>query len=410
MSTSIEPGLGELLRHMVELTDGSADTWYREQDFNYRPRYTPIMRALKNGPASVSDIKETLSITQGAVSQSIKLMLEDGLIEKRKGEDARQSIISLTRSGTALIKQLQPHWDAMFRATEALEQEIRLPLTTSLKRSVQALEQKSYADRISRAKSSDTTATVDGQARENRNFFQDGGERYANYRPKYPPELAESLSSLTKEQTLALDLGCGNGQFTSLLAPYFDQVIGTDSSQSQLEFAQQGDKITYRQEPAEQISLPDNSVDLITVAQAAHWFDLDVFYAEVQRVAKQDAIIALISYGVPYIADHTNAVFQKGYWQDTHEYWPAERTHVETGYSDLYFPFESIAQPNLSYQKKMGIEHFINYITTWSAYARAKDRGDMQRFEIFFDALREVWMNDIKEVVWPISLRIGRIK
>jgi SAM-dependent methyltransferase/DNA-binding MarR family transcriptional regulator len=395
-----------LLRRLLELTDGSTDGWYKEQGFNYRPRYTPIMRTLIEGPVSVSDIQGKLSVTQGAVSQTIKLMLEDRLIEKKAGEDARQSIVSLSADGKAALQQLKPHWEATFAAIRALEGEIQLPLMNCLTRAVEALEKKSYADRINDSKRN----AIDAADETRSNYFDIGGEHYARFRPAYPPELATSMAALVSTTELALDVGCGNGQLTSLLGPHFQHVVGIDPSESQLDHAELADNLTYLPHSAENIGLPDNSVDLIVVAQAAHWFDLDRFYSEARRVARKDAVIALVSYGVPYVSAPVNAVFQRGYWQDIHEFWPPERAHVETGYADLYFPFTSIDFPDFSCHAEMTVEQFIGYIRTWSAYPGDGGDGGQKKFDNFFNTLRVAWPeNQSQDVFWPISVRAARV-
>lgn len=401
-------GLGELLRHLVELTDGSTDEIYKSLEFNYRPRYTPIMRALEHGSMSISDLRDQLSITQGAISQAIKLMAQDNLIEKSKGEDARQSIISLSSHGEAVLHKLTPHWEAIFKAIEHLESDIQLPLMLCLQRTINALEQQSFTDRIEK---SVLDSIEENQKNTHKQYFLDNGERYAEFRPTYPTELASSLASLVTEQELAVDIGCGNGQLTTLLSPHFKHVVGIDSSANQLHHAKPANNVQYLHKTAENIELPNNSADLIVAAQAAHWFDLDVFYSEVRRVSKQNAIIALISYGVPYIPDAVNAVFQKGYWQDIHEFWPPERQHVETGYSDLYFPFTEMTLPNYNYQQTMIVEEFIMYIKTWSAYKVAENAQELEKFNKFFEHLRRAWKNgESKEVIWPISIKGARIK
>ena len=407
MNKRAEPGLGELLRHLVERTDGSTDNFYKSLSFNYRARFTPIMRALQYGPASVTDLGSKLSVTQGAVSQTIKLMIADDLIEKNKGDDARRSIVSLSAHGQAVLQQLKTHWKAIFTAIDNLEVEIQLPLMRCLERAVDALEKKSYVDRITDSEL-DLFSTPDKNHK--KEFFQTGGDRYAKCRPTYPDDLSHSLAALVSNHDLALDVGCGSGQLTTLLARHFSQVIGTDPSEDQLRHATPDDHVTYLQQAAEDIELPDNSVDLIVSAQAAHWFDLDRFYPEVTRVAKQDAAIALVSYGVPYISDPVNAVFQQGYWQDVHEFWPPEREHVETGYADLYFPFKGTSFPNHSYRKEMTVEELINYIRTWSAFANTRNNAGQDKFNRFFDKLRNAWHeDDAKEIVWPISVRAARI-
>jgi len=407
MNHVYEPGLGELFRHLVELTDNSSDSWYKAENLHFRPRYTPIMRILVHGSACVSEINKQLNITQGAVSQTIKLMIEDGLVYRHKGKDARQSIISLTAQGQDLVDVLKPHWDAMFTAIKTLEEEISLPLMDSLKRTVLALEEKPYATRVIEAKRERPSEINESKLN---NFFEHNGKRYSSFRPEYPQALAKQLAITANRRVMALDVGCGNGQLTKLLAPYFETVIGADPSQSQLDNAVAMSNVKYVRQPAECMRIDDNSVDLITVAQAAHWFDLDSFYSEVRRVARPDAIIALISYGVPYIADPINSFFQQAYWQELHEFWTEERAQVETHYTDLYFPFEPVAMPAYCFQKPSTVEAFISYMKTWSSYTVAKSKNAQSTFENVFNTLRRVWPSgEEKEVVWPISVKAGKI-
>lgn len=240
--------------------------------------------------------------------------------------------------------------------------------------------------------------------------FQSNGAQYAVFRPTYPAELLHSLSTLVSNHARALDVGCGNGQFTTRLAPYFNQVIGTDTSQSQLQHAEAASNVNYLQQAAEAISLENDSIDLIVAAQAAHWFDLEKFYEEARRVARAGAAIALISYSVPYITDPVNTIFQQGYWQDVHQYWSSERKHVETGYSDLHFPFSEIKLPSHHYRNTMNVDTFIGYIQTWSSYENARRNQALENFDNFFNKLRKAWpSDDMKEVIWPISIKAAHI-
>lgn len=148
MQKKQDPGLGELLRHLTELVDSSSESFYQEKNLQYRPRYTPIMRVLADGPCSVNEITERLAITQGAVSQSLKLMEQQHLIKRRPGIDARQYIISLTRTGQSLLIKLEDHWRAMFTAIELLEAEVDVPLRLILSKAIHALEKKGFSERI----------------------------------------------------------------------------------------------------------------------------------------------------------------------------------------------------------------------------------------------------------------------
>ena len=399
------PGLGEVLRHLQDLVDGSSADLYQRLSFAYRPRYTPVMRALMDGPASVSQLKEQLSVTQGAVSQTIKLMLKDSLITTAKGKDARQTIVSLSPLGESALEVLEPRWEAMFDAIAALEKEVGMPLLAGLQRAVEALEAKPFADRIDPSTPSDSD-----QPQKTSRFFQDQGDRYLAFRPTYPPALGESLASLVDEPHVALDVGCGSGQLTAVLAPNFDTVFAIDPSASQLSHAPQIDNVTYLQQSAEDFELPEGSVDLVVAAQAAHWFDLERFYRCVRRVAKPGAVLALVTYGVPYLAGPVNTVFQQGYWGDLHKFWSPERLHVETGYESMPFPFAPLEAPGLSCRKTVTLEQFIGYVTTWSAYQTAKKSDQLGRFDTFFEQLRAAWGEaETIEVIWPITVRAGLI-
>lgn len=396
-----------MLRHLQDLVDESSAACYKQLRFRYRPRYTPVMRALVDGPASISELKRKLSVTQGAVSQTIKLMAEDKLIETSRGQDARQTVVTLSPQGKSAVKTLRPHWEAMFAAIAALEDEIELPLMAGLQRAVAALEAKPFADRMDNPNQS--TSNVRGKKDKPR-FFQSGGSRYLKFRPTYPPGLAGALAALTPNPRVALDVGCGSGQLTALLAKQFDSVVGIDPSADQLGQAPKAKNVTYFEQSAENMDLPENSVDLIVAAQAAHWFDLKPFYRCARKVGNEEAVLALVTYGVPYLSGSVNTAFQKGYWCDLHEFWPPERLHVETGYASLDFPFTPLDVPGLSCRKTVTLQQFIGYVTTWSAYAQAKNAGQTDRFETFFEQLGSAWGNaKTTEVIWPVTVRAGRI-
>lgn len=144
------------------------------------------------------------------------------------------------------------------------------------------------------------------------NWFDAGGDAYARYRPDYPDKLVDILAEIAPARHLAVDVGCGNGQFTRQLATSFEAVIGLDSSADQIANAAPHDRVRYAVAPAENLGLPEHCADLITAAQAAHWFDLPRFYAQVRRVAAPGAALALISYGVAQLDPDLNAIVSRG--------------------------------------------------------------------------------------------------
>ena len=153
MNSSIKPGLGQLLRHMKELVDGEADTFYAADGIDYRPRYTPIMRALAAESHAVGELSHITGLSQGAVSQTIKLMERDGLISLAAGGDARRTVVSLSTRGGELLDYLQHHWRCTFQAIDELEREIGVPLRRVLADAIERLEDVGFGERLRRAKS-----------------------------------------------------------------------------------------------------------------------------------------------------------------------------------------------------------------------------------------------------------------
>jgi SAM-dependent methyltransferase len=243
------------------------------------------------------------------------------------------------------------------------------------------------------------------------NPFETGGSDYARHRPTYPPALAEALAKLCPATSGALDVGCGNGQFSCLLANLFDRVTATDPSAEQIENAFPHPNVTYRIESAESISLDDGSVDLVTAAQAAHWFDLDRFYEEARRVSRDDAIIALLTYGVPELDGRIGKRFERFYWEEIYDFWPAARRHVEEGYSGMAFPFEELPFPDLAIERRWNLVELLGYIRTWSATRAAEKAGAFEIIAHFEMKLSRLWGETatVRTIRWPINGRIGRI-
>jgi len=244
-----------------------------------------------------------------------------------------------------------------------------------------------------------------------RNWFDQGGQAYARFRPEYPSELAEYLASLAPDTLRAVDVGCGNGQLTGQLAEHFSSVVGLDPSADQVAHAAAWDNVRYCCAPAEAMPLVDGSASLITAAQAAHWFDLPAFYAETRRIAKPGAVLALVSYGVLQFSDALDARFQQFYREEIGPYWPAERQLVDSGYATLDFPFEPIATPAMAIRLEWNLDEFLGYTATWSAVRQAREAGRVDLLESFADELSQTWGDPERRhsIAWPINMRVGRL-
>lgn len=243
-------------------------------------------------------------------------------------------------------------------------------------------------------------------------YFSRASAGYAAYRPTYPPALVEYLAGLAPGRELALDCGCGTGQLSVLLAEHFSQVIATDASAKQIEQAQAHERVAYRVALAEESGLPPGCADLITVAQAAHWIDLERFYREVRRLARPHAAIALITYGILDVDEEIAAVVQRFYRDVIGPYWPPGRKHVEDGYRSFAFPFEEIVtSPKFAMTAAYTLREFLGYVATWSAFGQAAKVLGTGPAEEFREELSSSWGDAQRQRVirWPISLRVGHV-
>lgn len=244
-----------------------------------------------------------------------------------------------------------------------------------------------------------------------KDHFSSGSAGYAAYRPSYPLELIDELTSISPGTGRVLDCGCGTGQLSVLLAERFDEVVATDASAAQIADAEPREGVIYRTALAEDSGLPDASVDLVTVAQAAHWLDLDKFYAEARRIARPQAAIALITYGVLHLEGELDRHLQAFYYQTLDPYWPPERRHVESGYRELPFPFAPIEIPPQVIEMHWTLAQLVGYLNTWSAVKAAQRAQGINPVDVLAQALGEEWGDATtrRQVTWPLTVRAGRI-
>ena len=145
-------GLGSLLRHLTDLLDAGSQNAYRAVGLDLRPRYVPLLRALGDGPLPVTVLRDRARQTQGAISQTVKLMEAAGLVSRTDAEDGRSRPVALTAKGVALRDRLEDEWQARLAAVAMLEREIDAPLRAMLARAVDALEREGFADRLARCR------------------------------------------------------------------------------------------------------------------------------------------------------------------------------------------------------------------------------------------------------------------
>jgi SAM-dependent methyltransferase len=241
--------------------------------------------------------------------------------------------------------------------------------------------------------------------------FSAFASRYADFRPHYPPALFDFLATLVPKDSVVWDCAAGNGQATVDLAERFPKVIATDASGEQIAAAKPHPRAEYRIAVAEESGLPAQSVGLVTVAQAMHWFDLKRFYAEVDRVLRPGGVLAAWAYGINEVeGDAVNDLVQDFYGNVVGPYWPPERKIVEEGYRTIEFPYAEIVPPKIRMESRWTLPELLGYFSSWSATNRYTKANGRNPLEPMAAALAPVWgqPGGPRWVRWPLAIRVGR--
>jgi len=231
---------------------------------------------------------------------------------------------------------------------------------------------------------------------------------YAAYRPHYPAEMIKYILSFVSSKDAALDLATGNGQVAAALAPFFNKVYATDISAKQLDNAKKEHNIYYSVGRAEDTGFQDEAFDLITVAQAVHWFEFDAFYREIKRILKPDGLFAILGYGLLQTNEAADAVIWRLYRDILGNYWDAERHYIDENYTTIPFPLQELEAKSFNNKFTWTFEQLIGYFNTWSAVQHyIKEHGN-NPIDLIKDELKAVWQASEQQVNFPLLLRMGR--
>jgi len=209
-----------------------------------------------------------------------------------------------------------------------------------------------------------------------RTLFQSQGNDYSKFRPDYPSEIFETIITFAKDNNpnaefeVAVDMACGAGEATKHLVPYYKIIYGIDVSSSMLENAPKHPNINYSIGAVEATKLPNESIDLVLVAQALHWFDFEKFFIELDRILKPGGTFAVIGYPLNRFSNNTlaNEVIQKFFYQTLEGCWSERRRILDQEYADVPFIYkETLRKHRFFNTKSMSIENYVRYIGTWSA-------------------------------------------
>lgn len=244
-----------------------------------------------------------------------------------------------------------------------------------------------------------------------KDHFSKQSKGYSQFRPLYPEALYRHLSDICIGHKRVWDCATGTGQAARGLAEYFDHIVATDGSEKQIENAHGPDNVSFRVASAENSGLDASSVDLITVAQALHWFDHEAFFQEVRRVLKPGGILAVWTYNLLKIDEKIDPILQRFDEDIIGEYWPQERQFVRDDYQTIDLPFDEIAMPAFHMAASWALDDLLGYLATWSSVVRYRqDKGQDPLGQIKSEIIT-AWgfVPDKKAISWPLSFRVGRL-
>jgi SAM-dependent methyltransferase len=242
-------------------------------------------------------------------------------------------------------------------------------------------------------------------------LFSRQAQVYARFRPRYPDALFAYLASIAPTHDLAWDCATGSGQAALGLAGHFKRVAATDASVQQIAHALPGETVKYWVGPAEHTALPSRSVDLVTTAQAVHWFDLDAFYQEVQRVLKPAGVLAVWCYHLAQIDPAIDRILAAFYFEVTGPFWPSRIRLVDEHYRSLSFPFDELIPPAFVMEADWDLSGLTGFLNSWSVvqtFIEARGRHPLKEIQ---QDLLAAWgePNRKRRVQWPLYFRIGRV-
>lgn len=245
-----------------------------------------------------------------------------------------------------------------------------------------------------------------------KDHFSGHAADYAAWRPTWPGDLAGWLASISPGRDLAVDVATGNGQLAALLAPHFQRVLATDASPQQIAAATPHERVTYGVSRAEEVAVPDGSVDLLTVAQALHWLNWPAFAREAQRVLRPGGVLAACGYTGMTVDEGVDAVVGAVY-AAVEDHWPPERDVLESGFAGVPLPVEELADPPRFFMEMRWTRADLEgYLGTWSAVKRCRLATGQDIVAAYASPLAQAWPDpgEARTVRFPVILRVGRVR
>mgnify|MGYP000203396110 CR=1 FL=1 len=245
-----------------------------------------------------------------------------------------------------------------------------------------------------------------------RSYFNTASDMYSKARPTYPAELYFWLSKQVPGHSLVWDSACGTGQASVDLAAYFECVEASDISESQVAEATPNRKINYHVCPSEITPFKDNSFDVVCVAHALHWFDLDSFWVELERVMKPGGLFACWGYNWIRLGEHEDDVMDRYILKKLQPYWKSESKSLWREYKDIRFPLTMMDVPKFELTQNWSMYRVFEYIRSWSATTLLIESDGDQFIEDAWNEMLKLWGDPLqkKTIKLPFFVKAGRFE
>ncbi|MDX1645031.1 MAG: methyltransferase domain-containing protein [Thermoanaerobaculia bacterium] len=244
-----------------------------------------------------------------------------------------------------------------------------------------------------------------------RDHFSTVAGAYSTARPTYPAALFDWLASTVDRHRRCWDCATGSGQAAGALAERFDRVVATDASLEQVLHAAAHPGVSYSVAEASASGLAATSVDLVTVAQALHWLDLEAFRREVRRVVRSGGVCAAWTYALFRVDERIDDRIDEFAERTVGTFWPPERRHVDSGYRTLPLGLEAVETPTFVMRHHWSLDQVLAYVGTWSAVTRFRRARGFDPVSDLDAVLEPVWgqREDSREIRWRVDVVAGRL-
>ena len=247
------------------------------------------------------------------------------------------------------------------------------------------------------------------------NFFRGQAAVYRSARPEYPAELYAWLAAQAPARGLVWEAGAGSGQASVGLAEVFERVVATDVAAEQIERARTHPRVRYAVGPEADSGLGSGAAHAVVAATAAHWFDLDAFWAEARRVLAPGGLVAVWAYGGHRVEGACDGAIKEVTSRYASEviggFWSTKLDHIQSRYATIPFPFDPLSPPEFRARKRVDLAGYMAYLGSWSASQRYREAHGAEPLDRVRADLEAAWGDPMlgREVSWDVFMRAGRV-